>query len=58
VWIHSIQGRRFAASAGPCAPSTIIGTRSHQALKMPIDACMRPTLLWTAAKSGVPVTFA
>jgi len=32
VWIQSIQGRRLAASTGPVAPITSIGTRSHQAL--------------------------
>jgi hypothetical protein len=38
VWIQSIQGRRFVASTGPVAPITIIGIRSHQALKIAMVA--------------------
>src|SRR3979490_2338190 len=49
VWIQSIQGRRFAASQGPVAPRTSIGTRSHQALEIATLACMSPTLEWTTA---------
>ena len=45
VCIQSIQGRRLAASTGPVAPRTITGTRSTQALKIAMDACIRPTLL-------------
>ncbi len=37
VWIQSIQGRRFSTATGPVAPSTSMGTRSHQALKMPMS---------------------
>jgi hypothetical protein len=58
VWIHSIHGRRFAASTGPVAPSTITGMRSHQALKIAMVAWNSPTLLCTAASIGVPVTLA
>ena len=58
VWIQSIHGRRCAASTGPVAPITTMGTRSHHALKMPIDACINPTLLWTTTPMGLPVTLA
>jgi hypothetical protein len=43
VWIQSIHGRRFAASHGPVAPRISIGMRSHQALKIAIVPCIRPT---------------
>ena len=55
MWIQSIHGRRFAASTGPVAPSTNTGTRSHQALKIAIVACISPTLLCTIAPIGRPV---
>ncbi len=58
VWIQSIQGRRFGASTGPVAPSTITGMRSHQALNIAMLACISPTLACTAAASGLPVTLA
>ena len=45
VCIQSIQGRRLAASTGPVAPRTTTGTRSTHALKIAMDACIRPTLL-------------
>jgi DNA ligase (NAD+) len=32
-----------------------MGTRSHQALKMAMEACIRPTLEWMAAAMGLPV---
>src|SRR6266550_730209 len=52
VWIQSIQGRRFSAATGPVAPSTIIGTRSHQALNRPIMPCRRPTLECSTQATG------
>ncbi len=58
VWIQSIHGRRFAASTGPVAPSTMIGTRSHHALNIAMLACISPTLACTAAANGLPVTLA
>jgi hypothetical protein len=58
VCIQSIQGRRFTASTGPVAPSTITGMRSHHALNIAMVACINPTLACTAAASGLPVTFA
>ena len=35
-----------------------MGTRSHQALKIAMEACIRPTLEWMAAAMGLPVTLA
>ena len=43
-------------SIGPTAPRIRIGTRSHQALKIAIVACIRPTLLCRATAIGRPVT--
>ncbi len=58
VWIQSIHGRRFCASSGPFAPRISTGARSTHVLKIAIDACMRPTLLWITASIGLPVIFA
>ena len=58
VWIQSIHGRRFSASTGPVAPSTIIGTRSHQALNRLIMPCSSPTLLCSTQAIGSPVALA
>src|SRR6516162_3859719 len=49
VWIQSIQGRRLTASTGPVAPSTTMGMRSHQALKIAMAACRSPTLECSAS---------
>ena len=56
MWSQSTHGRRWVASMGPWAPTIRIGTRSHQALKIAIVACMSPTLLWSATAMGRPVT--
>ena len=45
-------------ATGPVAPSTNTGTRSHQASKIAIVACISPTLLCTMAPIGLPVTLA
>ena len=58
VWIQSIHGRRRVASAGPFAPRTNTGARSHHALKMPISACIRPTLAWSATAIARSLAFA
>jgi len=56
VWIQSIHGRRLYASIGPVAPKMIIGVRSHQALKIVMVACIRPTLECSATAIGSSVT--
>ena len=50
--------RRAVASIGPVPPSTSTGARSHHAQKIVMVACIRPTLLWTAAAIARPVSFA
>ena len=52
MWIQSTHGRRFIASTGPTPPSMTMGTRSHQALKMAMVACMSPTFACKATASG------
>jgi hypothetical protein len=58
VCSQSIHGRRSAASTGPFEPSTTTGTRSQNALKIAMLACMRPTLVCSATSIGRPVTLA
>ena len=58
VWIQSIHGLRRAASIGPVAPSSSIGTRSHHALKIAIEPCISPTFECSTAPIGLPVTLA
>ncbi len=56
AWIQSTHGRRFMASTGPTPPSSSIGIRSHQALKIAIVACISPTLACNPTAMGLPVT--
>ena len=45
-------------ATGPVAPSTIIGTRSHQALNRLIMPCSSPTLLCSTQAMGSPLALA
>src|ERR1051326_1474930 len=57
-WVRAMGGRPRVVSTGPVPPKTITGTRSHQALKIAMLACWRPTMLWTIEIIGLPLALA